>query len=566
MAHKEKTNWEVISGSLRSAGTLVAMQAERTKLSQIALPAAYAELGRAAYEEGSRREEFAKLFAALDSLTAAKGKAEQAGKSRSPGEKFLDKAKQAVADVADLARTKAHDLQIFQASAVLGEALYTKSGEESTSDPLLSRVASHRAALARLDTNIKTLSDAKAFGQVSMRTALLGVGGVCVALALLWVVFPRRAQPDRQSKSGSSNQLAKRPNRAKDDSKSSRKEEPHKAGKVVASPGVSSRSIPTVKSAYLNADGEVVIYDRPHPAGADKLADERAESEYREAEVALGKWTSDLRKAEIRNADSKTIRNLQNQVAQAEVTRDVLKKQLLEVRSRRHAKEDRVADYIDMWEAEKRGRDATGRKFISLGKYLASKHVEIPPYPANKVPPIPGKEDYRALLKAPKRRSCGQLLCSVERLLVNGSTLQTEASRDMTVSQLMFYNREAVQSYFWKCLSKPYVLTEGASEKCYISIWKPEVLDRGGARVSLEALQLNFGRTVVGSLKPHGDAFSDRHIQELWDECGQDVKEMPFPCVDGVVYLIGSTKEEKDFPELGKTRVDLRGSFTLLKK
>ena len=243
-----------------------------------------------------------------------------------------------------------------------------------------------------------------------------------------------------------------------------------------------------------------------------------------------------------------------------------MKQRTLDARGVQQAKEDPVMTYVVLWEAQKKGRDATGRKFVSLEEYLARRGVNIPPYPVNATPPIPDKDEYRMFLKGSKRRGSGHVLCAMERLLRNGSTLQTEEARDMTISQLVFYNRESQQAYFWGRLSKAYVLTEGSTQRSYLSVWKPEVLNQSRLRVSLEALQLNFGPTVANPLKSHGDAFSEQSVQELKAECGEDLKEMPFQCVDGVVYFFGTTKDEKEFPELGKTRVELLGSLTTVNK
>jgi hypothetical protein len=557
-----------ISQSLKSAGRLVAKQAEQTKLAQYTLPSAFAELGKANYKDGARRGEFAELFATLDALVAEKAKTEEGRKARPSAEKLLEKAKKAALDAGDIARGKAEDFQIFRAASALGEAVYSSAGSAGVNDALSGRISSLKASLAALDEEIKTLADSKAFGQVSMKKALLGVAGACVAMTLLWGVMPRRTPPRQVAKGGSGAQEVEGRNgtqRVPSGEPSPKKKPTSGSVKEVDSDAVSP-DIPTIKSVYLDEEGHVVIYDRPDPAYRERGVAENAATEYRQAAIRVGKLQSDLRKAEIQGSDAATTSRLATELAQARAMESRLKQRTLDARGVQRAKESPLMDHVAIWEADKRGRDATGRKFESLEDYLAKTGGDIPPYPANATPPIPDKDEYRALLKAPKRRRTGQVVCAMERLIRNGSTLQTEDSRDVTLRQLVFYNGTRMQSYFWCRLSEAYVVTEGSSQRSYLSVWRPEVLNQSRLRVSLEALQLNFGPTVASPLKSHGDAFIEQSVQELKAEGGEDLKEMPFQCVDGVVYFFGKTKDEKEFPELGKTRVELLGSLTIVNK
>jgi len=59
---------KALASRTRTAGQLVAKQAERTKLLQVTLPSHYRALGKHLYEDGSRRDEFATEFQAVDGL------------------------------------------------------------------------------------------------------------------------------------------------------------------------------------------------------------------------------------------------------------------------------------------------------------------------------------------------------------------------------------------------------------------------------------------------------------------------------------------------------------------
>ena len=556
-----------VGQSLKSAGRLVAKQAEQTKLAQFTLPSAFAELGKATYEDGSRRGEFAELFAALDALVAQKAHTEEGRRARPSAEKLFEKAKKAALDAGDIARGKAEDFQISRAAAALGEAVYSRAESAGVNEALSGRISSLKASLAALDEEIKTLADSKLFGQVSMKKALLGVAGACVAMTLLWVVMPRRTQPRAVTEPSPRRHVEDNRQKPSVVPSPMREDEPVKISDKSKTPTPAPHNVPMITSAYVNENGKVVVYKRPDPAYEANIADQKAERDYQQAAVRVATLTGELRTAEIRGSGPELISRLRSEVSQAEMTQDQKKKQLAVVRAAKWAKEDQLTMSIEFWQSEKHNRDVSGRKFISLEEELASDYRgNLPPWPLDKQPPIPSKDEYRAFLKNPEHRVSGPLLCAMERLLRSGSTLQTENSRDLTMHQMVFYHEEDSGTDFWEHLGKEFSVIEGASKRSYLSVWKQEVLKRSRVRVSLEALQLNFGPTAASPLKSHGDAFSEQSVQELKAECGEDLKEMPFECVDGVVYFFGTTKDEKEFPELGKTRVELLGSLTIVNK
>ena len=121
MKFQPANNWNTVqttaqkaSVALKAAGMRIAKNAERTTIVAVTLPRAYAELGRAVYENASLREGSAGLYEAIDALLAERRRIEDGG-ARSSGSTLADKAKKAAADAADLAKMKAIDIKIGRA-------------------------------------------------------------------------------------------------------------------------------------------------------------------------------------------------------------------------------------------------------------------------------------------------------------------------------------------------------------------------------------------------------------------------------------------------------------------
>lgn len=143
-----------VSGSLKAAGSLIAKQAERTKIVTVTLPRAYAELGKAVYKSSGRRSDFPELFQAIDDLFAERQKIKERAAARPKATTLADKAKRVAADAAGLATTKALDLRALQALAKLGEAIYCQPGADSGHADLIAGIAKMIACRDELDSEI----------------------------------------------------------------------------------------------------------------------------------------------------------------------------------------------------------------------------------------------------------------------------------------------------------------------------------------------------------------------------------------------------------------------------
>lgn len=167
------------TASLKSAGSLVVKKAERTKLVTVTLPRAYAELGKAAYKDASRRDQFADLFKATDDLLAQRKQIQQETKARATATSLAEKAKNAASDAAALARMKAIDLQAYQAFAKLGEAIYLKHGNDSGPVELVNPIAEAVARRDQLDQETTGVEMASKGRWITPKRILWGV-------ALVW--------------------------------------------------------------------------------------------------------------------------------------------------------------------------------------------------------------------------------------------------------------------------------------------------------------------------------------------------------------------------------------------
>ena len=172
----------------KNAAHLVAKQAERTKLVNMTLPAAYQALGKQVHGAGSYRDEFAETFKKIDGpLTEIA--ALQAHSAAAPkAEGFAAKAKSAVDATTDMAHVQALKLKLSHSFTELGKAVFEKHGTESGPEAVVRPILDCRARLEKLDSEIKGLSQSEP-GQV-LTPRRLAVGGL--ALAALLLIFALR--------------------------------------------------------------------------------------------------------------------------------------------------------------------------------------------------------------------------------------------------------------------------------------------------------------------------------------------------------------------------------------
>lgn len=172
------------TSSLKAAGSLVAKQAERTKLVTVTLPRAYAELGKSVYKEASQRDELVDLFQSVENLLAERKRILDEGKARPAGATVTDKAKKVAADAADMARMKAIDVQAFQAFTKLGEAVFVQHGASAGESSLLEPIAKAVARRDQLDRELGVIHASAKGKWVTPKRIVVGCA-ILVGIAVL---------------------------------------------------------------------------------------------------------------------------------------------------------------------------------------------------------------------------------------------------------------------------------------------------------------------------------------------------------------------------------------------
>lgn len=180
---------------LKAAGGLVVKRAERTKLVTITLPRAYGELGKAVHKEDRLRQQFAELFQNLDALLAERQKIADQATARPTAETLAEKAKRATSDAAALAKSKAIDVQAFQAFVKLGEAVYQRLGEAAGPAQLVGPVVQAISRRDQLDQEVAAINEKSKGRWVTPKRIVLGAG-IVIGLALVARFFDDGVHPD----------------------------------------------------------------------------------------------------------------------------------------------------------------------------------------------------------------------------------------------------------------------------------------------------------------------------------------------------------------------------------
>ena len=185
------------AASFKAAGSLVAKKAERTKLVTVTLPRAYADLGKSVYKDDALRAGFAELFKGIDELLAQRKQIIEAGKARPSGNGLADKARKAAADATDMAKSKAIDLQAFQAFAKLGEEVYQQHKDDAGLADAIKPIAVAVSRRDQLDRDTATIQkDSKGHWLTPKRIAW-GVG-IFIGLGVLGSIL----DPDKKGGGG----------------------------------------------------------------------------------------------------------------------------------------------------------------------------------------------------------------------------------------------------------------------------------------------------------------------------------------------------------------------------
>ena len=182
MDNKTQAVMSSVGGTLKSARTLVALQAERTALVTLTLPQAYAALGKAVYPGRQFHADFPELYAEMDRLSEEQSRlSESQGHAASSSGSLAGRAQQMLSNAKDAATATTLSVQVQRAATKLGEAVFGKHGGSSGDPAIVKPIADHVARLSRLDSEIASVSKSlKADGNhfLGKKRLLLIAGGV----------------------------------------------------------------------------------------------------------------------------------------------------------------------------------------------------------------------------------------------------------------------------------------------------------------------------------------------------------------------------------------------------
>lgn len=172
----------------KTAAVAAAKGAERTKITNIDLPKAYAVLGRDVHDRGAYQE-FPDLYRQIDDLLARLRNLEGASsKQPSPSATFADKAKTAAVATKQKAEAQAMRLQLSRLMSKLGEAVYQRHGNAAGSSETTGPIASLLSRASMLAAEVEQQRQASGGRFITRRRALAAAGIFCACVILLGVV------------------------------------------------------------------------------------------------------------------------------------------------------------------------------------------------------------------------------------------------------------------------------------------------------------------------------------------------------------------------------------------
>lgn len=165
VATASKKATQGVKAQAKVAGKIASLTAERTKISTVALPLAYAQLGEHCYRSRTHASAFPDLFGKLDAVHASLGEEQQrvAEKGDTIAETAMAWAEQGM----NFARTQAQGLQAKTLCVQLGKACFNQFGSEAGPEQLVAKVRALKERLATINaevtTSVKKTGGAKAW-------------------------------------------------------------------------------------------------------------------------------------------------------------------------------------------------------------------------------------------------------------------------------------------------------------------------------------------------------------------------------------------------------------------
>jgi hypothetical protein len=173
-----------IASSLKTAGTLVAKQAERTQVMKVTLQSAYAAYGKAVFKDAALHDGLGDFVKKVRTLVDERQRLKQASESQPAATSLTQKAQQMATDAAGLAQTKALDLRLRVELARLGRAAYELNARPSGLENLTAPIAKSLDQVGRLNKEIDDLTVATKKAWISPQRAVLAGAVLFAVLAL----------------------------------------------------------------------------------------------------------------------------------------------------------------------------------------------------------------------------------------------------------------------------------------------------------------------------------------------------------------------------------------------
>lgn len=170
-----------IASSIKTAGTLVAKQAERAQLMKVTLPSAYAAYGKAVFKDPASHGGLGDCVQKVQTLAKERQRIKQASESQPAATSLTQKAQQMATSAAVLAQTKALDLRLHAELARLGKAAYELKMSPSGLENLITPITKALDQLDRLNSEINDLTVATKKAWISPQRAVLA-GAVLIAV------------------------------------------------------------------------------------------------------------------------------------------------------------------------------------------------------------------------------------------------------------------------------------------------------------------------------------------------------------------------------------------------
>ena len=183
-----KKSESMLSGLSKSAGAaskMVAMQAERTKLNTLTLPAAYRALGKDCLREKRHLECAAELTGQLRSVLAEIKQLSEAASGQDAPQSFTDKAKAVGKQTFDVARTKQIGMKRNSLIANIGKAIYSTHADKSGPIELVAPIGLALARVSEIEAEIGQQSQVGKGKFVTSKRMLVGAAiGVIIVLGV----------------------------------------------------------------------------------------------------------------------------------------------------------------------------------------------------------------------------------------------------------------------------------------------------------------------------------------------------------------------------------------------